>query len=73
MIESKQLNHTEGRGRVFWYLDYAAVKVRKRLYVTTTKTETSILVEKFVEDHYDEVFRYYARRLPSKEDAQDAT
>lgn len=33
----------------------------------------SILVEKFVEDHYDEVFRYYARRLPSKEDAQDAT
>ena len=28
----------------------------------TTKTETSILVEKFVEDHYDEVFRYYARR-----------
>ena len=37
------------------------------------KTETSILVEKFVEDHYDEVFRYYARRLPSKEDAQDAT
>lgn len=34
MIESKQLNHTEGRGRVFWYLDYAAVKVRKRLYVT---------------------------------------
>lgn len=29
----------------------------------TTKTETSILVEKFVEDHYDEVFRYYARRL----------
>ena len=31
------------------------------------------LVEKFVEDHYDEVFRYYARRLPSKEDAQDAT
>lgn len=34
---------------------------------------TSILVEKFVEDHYDEVFRYYARRLPSKEDAQDAT
>ena len=39
----------------------------------TTKTETSILVEKFVEDHYDEVFRYYARRLPSKEDAQDAT
>ena len=35
----------------------------------TTKTETSILVE----DHYDEVFRYYARRLPSKEDAQDAT
>ena len=38
----------------------------------TTKTETSILVEKFVEDHYDEVFRYYARRLPSKEDAQDA-
>lgn len=39
----------------------------------TTKTETSILVEKFVEDHCDEVFRYYARRLPSKEDAQDAT
>ncbi|MEQ2811588.1 hypothetical protein, partial [Adlercreutzia equolifaciens] len=24
---------TEGRSRVFWYLGYAAVKVRKRLYV----------------------------------------
>lgn len=35
MIESRQLNHTEGRGRVFWYLGYAAVKVRKRLYVTS--------------------------------------
>lgn len=32
----------------------------------TTKTETSILVEKFVEDHYDEVFRYYAM-APSKQ------
>ena len=31
------------------------------------------LVEKFVEDHYDEVFRYYARRFSSFEDAQDAT
>ena len=34
----------------------------------TTKTETSILVEKFVEDHYDEGFRYYgacqAKRMP---------
>lgn len=37
------------------------------------KTETSILAEKFAEDHYDEVFRYCARRLPTKEDAQDAT
>lgn len=34
MIESKQLNHTEGWGPVFWYLDYVAVKVRKKLYVT---------------------------------------
>ena len=34
MIESRQLNHTEGRDHVFLYLDYAAVKVRKRLYVT---------------------------------------
>lgn len=29
----------------------------------TTKTETSILVEKLVEDHYDEVFRYYVRTV----------
>ena len=31
------------------------------------------MAEKFAEDHYDEVFRYCARRLPTKEDAQDAT
>ena len=37
------------------------------------KTNASILAEKFAEDHYDEVFRYCARRLPTKEDAQDAT
>ena len=36
MIESRQLNHTNGRRHVFWYLDCAAVKVRKRLYVTKT-------------------------------------
>lgn len=40
---------------------------------TNTKTETSILAEKFAEGHYDEVFCYCARRLPTKEDAQDAT
>ena len=37
------------------------------------KTEASLLAAKFAEDHYDEVFRYCARRLPSREDAQDAT
>lgn len=37
------------------------------------KTDASVLAEKFAEDHYDDVFRYCARRLPSKEDAQDAT
>ena len=33
-IESGQLDHTDGMGHVFWYLDYAAFKVRKKLYVT---------------------------------------
>ena len=28
---------------------------------------------RFAGEHYDEVYRYCARRLPSKEDAQDAT
>lgn len=37
------------------------------------KTEASVLAAKFAEDHYDEIFRYCARRLPSREDAQDAT
>lgn len=37
------------------------------------KTEASLLAAKFAEDHYDEVFCYCARRLPSREDAQDAT
>ena len=37
------------------------------------KTEASLLAAKFAEDHYDEVFRYCARRLSSREDAQDAT
>lgn len=37
------------------------------------KTEASLLAAKFAEDHYDEVFRYCARQLPSREDAQDAT
>lgn len=35
--------------------------------------EANSMAEKFAEDHYDEVFRYCARRLPTKEDAQDAT
>lgn len=37
------------------------------------KTEASLFAAKFAEDHYDEIFRYCARRLPSREDAQDAT
>mgnify|MGYP002561048822 CR=1 FL=1 len=37
------------------------------------KTEASLLAARFAEDHYEEVFRYCARRLPSREDAQDAT
>lgn len=36
-------------------------------------TKTTLMAEKFAEDHYDEVLRYCARRLPTKEDAQDAT
>ena len=31
------------------------------------------LVARFAEEHYDEVFRYCARRLPTVEDAKDAT
>lgn len=37
------------------------------------KTEASILAAKFAEEHYDEILRFCARRLPTKEDAQDAT
>lgn len=33
----------------------------------------SALAGKFAQEHYDEIYRYCARRLPSKEDAQDAT
>lgn len=33
MIESRQFNHTEGRGCAFWCLGYDAVKVHKGLYV----------------------------------------
>ena len=31
------------------------------------------LLTQFAEEHYDEVFRYCARRLPTAEDAKDAT
>lgn len=31
------------------------------------------LLARFAEEHYDEVFRYCARRLPTVEDAKDAT
>lgn len=31
------------------------------------------LVERFAEEHYDEIFCYCARRLPREEDAKDAT
>lgn len=31
------------------------------------------LLTRFAEDHYDEIFRYCARRLPTVEDAKDAT
>ena len=31
------------------------------------------LLAQFAEEHYDEVFRYCARRLPTTEDAKDAT
>lgn len=31
------------------------------------------LLAQFAEDHYDEIFRYCARRLPATEDAKDAT
>lgn len=31
------------------------------------------LLTQFAEEHYDEVFRYCARRLPTTEDAKDAT
>lgn len=31
------------------------------------------LLTRFAEEHYDEVFRYCARRLPTPEDAKDAT
>lgn len=31
------------------------------------------LLTRFAEEHYDEVFRYCARRLPTLEDAKDAT
>lgn len=31
------------------------------------------LLTRFAEEHYDEVFRYCARRLPTIEDAKDAT
>lgn len=44
MIESRQLNHTNGRRHVFWYLDCAAVKVRKRLYVTGRDQEDVLLL-----------------------------
>lgn len=35
--------------------------------------ENDSLVGRFAEEHYDKVYRYCARRLPSKEDAQDVT
>lgn len=31
------------------------------------------LLAQFAEEHYDEIFRYCARRLPTAEDAKDAT
>lgn len=31
------------------------------------------LLTRFAEEHYDEIFRYCARRLPTVEDAKDAT
>lgn len=31
------------------------------------------LIARFAEEHYDEIFRYCARRLPTVEDAKDAT
>lgn len=31
------------------------------------------LLARFAEEHYDEIFRYCARRLPTAEDAKDAT
>lgn len=36
------------------------------------KTGASLLAAKLAEDHYEEVFRYCARHLPTAEDAQDA-
>lgn len=31
------------------------------------------LLARFAEEHYDQIFRYCTRRLPTREDAQDAT
>ena len=36
-------------------------------------SEESALAVRFTEEHYDAIYRYCARRLNSKEDAQDAT
>ena len=38
-----------------------------------TRPLNASLIAQFAEDHYDEIFRYCARRLPTTEDAKDAT
>lgn len=56
MIESVQLNHTEGRSRVLLHLDYAAAKVRKKLYVTYGSFQVLVLDE-WLLDKPDDDFR----------------
>ena len=43
------------------------------MHVGSPLSQNADLLTRFAEDHYDEIFRYCARRLPTTEDAKDAT
>lgn len=51
----------------------ARLSIRQQRQADAPGRENDSLVGRFAEEHYDEVYRYCARRLPSKEDARDVT